>query len=352
MKYENKSITSDGEKLLAQSVANKQAPVIDKMLVLNTDIPLEKTIDSLTLNDFSNAISFDVNNVSQNDNSFTASAVISNNEINQDYSAKLIGISGYLSNSDNRKLFAVAQASEPFVITRQAETPLTLVPSITIGFSNSQNVQLTVKNDVYVTQSDLDKMGFAKKEDLNNLNETINQNINGPNSTVSQNIENMGTKANQYTDDAKKDLQNKINVLFDNTLINRGQIPDTNLDNIKKTGIYILPNYAFIQTTNAPNKSSGYQFLIVYSINNDLVKQEIIDDHKIRFERFGVEDNSWGEWQQFASIDEVIQRDKQIEQNAKQYTDEQNKKQIKFFNSLDEVNNSSAPEGTIAIVKG
>ncbi|TPR12240.1 hypothetical protein [Apilactobacillus timberlakei] len=199
MKYENKSMTSDGEKLLAQSVANKQAPVIDKMLVLNTGIPLEKTIDSLTLNDFSNAISFDVNNVSQNDNSFTASAVISNNEINQDYTAKLIGITGFLNGSDDRKLFSVAQGSDPFVIEKQDGTPVTLVPSITTGFSNSENVQLTVKNDVYVTH-----------DEIETLKADIAHNISGPDSTVSKNIAQSKTDANNYTDSVKDGLQKNI----------------------------------------------------------------------------------------------------------------------------------------------
>lgn len=187
MKYENRSVTSDGMALLAQAAANKQAPIIDKMLVLNTDIPLEKTIDSLTLNDFSNAISFDVNNVSQNDSSFTASAVISNNGINQDYTAKLIGITGFLNGSEDRKLFSVAQGSDPFVIEKQDGTPVTLVPSITTGFSNSENVQLIVKNDVYVTH-----------DEIETLKSEIAQNISGPDSTVSKNIAQVKTDANNY----------------------------------------------------------------------------------------------------------------------------------------------------------
>lgn len=250
MQYENKSVTRDGAALLAQSVNNAK-PVIDKMLVLNSDIPLNKTVDTMTLSDFNNALSFDVNNVSQNDNSFTASAVITNDGITQDYPAQIIGITGCLDGSNDKKLFAVAQASEPFVIEKQNGTPIKFVPSLTFGFSNSNNVQLTVKNDVYITKNDLDKMGFAKKEDLNELNKTINESISGPNSTVSQNINSMGKQANNYTDEQLKD---------------------------------------------------------------------------------------------YATTQQV----KQSELNSQNYADSK----FRFFNSLDKVNSSSAPEGTIAIVKG
>lgn len=200
MKYDNKLVTKDGITLMTDSITNKENPIIDKMLVLNTDVPEGKTPDSFNLNDFSNALSFDVNNVSQTANSFTASAVISNSGININYTAQLIGLSGYLNeSSNNRKLFAVAQATEPFVIEKQADTPITLVPSITIGFSNSENVQLTVKNDVYVTH-----------EEIEHLKAEIAQNISGPDSTVSKNIAQAKIDANNYTDSVKDGLQKDI----------------------------------------------------------------------------------------------------------------------------------------------
>ncbi|TPR20005.1 fibronectin type III domain-containing protein [Apilactobacillus timberlakei] len=222
MKYDNKLVTKDGITLMTDSITNKENPIIDKMLVLNTDVPEGKTPDSLNLNDFSNALSFDVNNVSQTANSFTASAVISNSGININYTAQLIGLSGYLNeSSNNRKLFAVAQATEPFVIEKQADTPITLVPSITIGFSNFENVQLTVKNDVYVTH-----------DEIETLKADIAQNISGPNSTVSKNIAQAKTDANNYTDGKVKDLDTQTSQGLANVGQQIGQLLD--IGEIKK----------------------------------------------------------------------------------------------------------------------
>ncbi|WP_105956173.1 hypothetical protein [Apilactobacillus quenuiae] len=340
MKYDNKLVTKDGITLMTDSITNKENPIIDKMLVLNTDVPEGKTPDSLNLNDFSNALSFDVNNVSQTANSFTASAVISNSGININYTAQLIGLSGYLNeSSNNRKLFAVAQATEPFVIEKQADTPITLVPSITIGFSNSENVQLTVKNDVYVTH-----------DELETLKADIAQNISGPDSVVSKNIAQAKTDSISHSDSNRDNLQTQINGRIQDSNNYASNLVDKSHDQLSsdissaktdainqsyhKVGnlsgdllnIGSQPDgyYNCSNVYNIPGNFSSYGIAHKYTVANDVYLSYVDNIKNSAHNHLFKDVVKWSGWQVEAGI--------------------------KFFSNLNDVTKTSAPEGTIAIV--
>ena len=227
MKYNGAVVTSNGSSFLSGLVANKKTAVLDKIIILNTDVPSNKTIDSMTTQDFSNGMTFDVNNVSQNDNSFTATSVISNTGTNTNYPATLIGLFGYYTGSTDRVLLSVSKAVEPFVIEKDTGTPVKLSVSITIGFSNSQQINLTVKDDVYLAKKDIDgtmiNLGFAKKNDLSNLGinltNTFNQKLNDVNGTLNRTLRFV---KNLTSDD---DLNSLITTDYYSMYQLNGQIP-------------------------------------------------------------------------------------------------------------------------------
>ncbi|CAI2681668.1 hypothetical protein AKUA1404_08940 [Apilactobacillus kunkeei] len=200
MKYNGAVVTSNGSSFLSGLVANKKSAVLDKIIILNTDVPSNKTIDSMTAQDFSNGMSFDINNVSQNDNSFTATSVISNTGKTNNYPAMLVGLFGYYDGSSERTLLSVSKAVDPFVIEKDTGTPVKLSVSITVGFSSSQQVNLTVKDDVYLAKKDIDgtmiNLGFAKKADLTNLStnltNTFNEKIDDINNDISKTMKFVG----------------------------------------------------------------------------------------------------------------------------------------------------------------
>ncbi|MFY1048640.1 hypothetical protein ACOMA7_00785 [Apilactobacillus sp. 1-1-2] len=207
MKYNGAVVTSNGSSFLSGLVANKKSAVLDKIIILNTDVPSNKTIDSMTAQDFSNGMSFYVNNVSQNDNSFTATSVVSNTGNENNYPAMLVGLFGYYDGSSERTLLSVSKAVDPFVIEKDTGTPVKLSVSITVGFSNSQQINLTVKDDVYLAKKDLDgamlTLGYAKQSDIFRLEGDIATAKASTDSTVNQinaNLNNVNNTANDaYT---------------------------------------------------------------------------------------------------------------------------------------------------------
>lgn len=227
MKYNGAVVTSNGSSFLSGLVANQKSATLDKIVILNTDVPSNKTIDSMTTQDFSNGMTFDVNNVSQNDSSFTATSVISNTGTNTNYPATLIGLFGYYTGSTDRVLLSVSKAVEPFVIEKDTGTPVKLSVSITIGFSNSQQINLTVKDDVYLAKKDINgtmvNLGFAKKADLTNLStnltNTFNEKIDDVNGTLNRTLRFV---KNLTSDD---DLNSLITTDYYSMYQLNGQIP-------------------------------------------------------------------------------------------------------------------------------
>lgn len=243
MKYNGAVVTSNGSSFLSGLVANKKSAVLDKIIILNTDVPSNKTIDSMTAQDFSNGMSFDVNNVSQNDNSFTATSVVSNTGNANNYPAMLVGLFGYYDGSSERTLLSVSKAVDPFVIEKDTGTPVKLSVSITVGFSSSQQVNLTVKDDVYLAKKDIDgamvNLGFAKKTDLTNLSANLtnafNEQINGINDDISKTMQFVGIL--KSTDDLNQLIATDYYSIYELA----GQIPKNAPMNLKNPyGIVLL----------------------------------------------------------------------------------------------------------------
>ncbi|CAI2614315.1 hypothetical protein AKUH4B111J_08950 [Apilactobacillus kunkeei] len=243
MKYNGAVVTSNGSSFLSGLVANKKSAVLDKIIILNTDVPSNKTIDSMTAQDFSNGMSFDVNNVSQNDNSFTATSVVSNTGNATNYPAMLVGLFGYYYGSSERTLLSVSKAVDPFVIEKDTGTPVKLSISITVGFSSSQQVNLTVKDDVYLAKKDIDgamvNLGFAKKTDLTNLSANLtnafNEQINGINDDISKTMQFVGIL--KSTDDLNQLIATDYYSIYELA----GQIPKNAPINLKNPyGIVLL----------------------------------------------------------------------------------------------------------------
>lgn len=243
MKYNGAVVTSNGSSFLSGLVANRKSAVLDKIIILNTDVPSNKTIDSMTTQDFSNGMSFDVNNVSQNDNSFTATSVVSNTGNATNYPAMLVGLFGYYDGSSERTLLSVSKAVDPFVIEKDTGTPVKLSVSITVGFSNSQQINLTVKDDVYLAKKDIDgamvNLGFAKKTDLTNLStnltNTFNKKIDDINNNISKTMRYVGVL--KSTDDLNQLIATDYYSIYELS----GQIPKNAPINLKNPyGIVLL----------------------------------------------------------------------------------------------------------------
>ena len=243
MKYNGAVVTSNGSSFLSGLVANKKTAVLDKIIILNTDVPSNKTIDSMTAQDFSNGMSFDVNNVSQNDNSFTATSVVSNTGNATNYPAMLVGLFGYYDGSSERTLLSVSKAVDPFVIEKDTGTPVKLSVSITVGFSSSPQVNLTVKDDVYLAKKDIDgamvNLGFAKKTDLTNLStnltNTFNKKFDDINNDISKTMRYVGVL--KSTDDLNQLISTDYYSIYELA----GQIPKNAPMNLKNPyGIVLL----------------------------------------------------------------------------------------------------------------
>lgn len=156
MEYNTRSLTRSGAAMFANADANKQPLILDKLVVSDKVIPAGTDVSQIKLSDFTNSKQFDINNVSQTDNSFTATSVITNTGLTADLSLALIGVLAHVGgDTDNQDVIAVAIGNDPFVLPKDTGTPFRFVPAITIGYSASQNVTLQVNDDVYVTQADL-----------------------------------------------------------------------------------------------------------------------------------------------------------------------------------------------------
>lgn len=269
MKYNGAVVTSNGNSFLSGLVANKKSAVLDKIIILNTDVPSNKTIDSMTAQDFSNGMSFDINNVSQNDSSFTATSVISNTGNNTNYQAILVGLFGYYNGSKDRVLLSVSRAVEPFVIEKDTGTPVKLSISITVGFSSSQQINLTVKDDVYIARKDLDgvmlTLGYAKQADILRLETDITNIDTSTNTAINQinyNLNNVNDTANSaYTLASKSNnTANQAQATAYQGLRFMGDIPSDTLYTVQTPGIYNLAGKSY---SDFDNKQLWGNFVVI-----------------------------------------------------------------------------------------
>ncbi len=173
LQYNSKSLTRDGATIFAQADATKKALIVDKLVVSERVIPEGTDISTLSLNDFTNAKQFDANNVSQSNNTFTVTSVVSNEGLTKDFSLSMIGVMGHIDGDTTQKILAVALGIDPFVLPADQGTPFRFLPSVSIGYSASQNVELQVNDDVYITQKDIDSIlaskGYVTQEKLDEL---------------------------------------------------------------------------------------------------------------------------------------------------------------------------------------
>jgi len=162
LQYNSKSLTRDGATAFAKADATQKGLVLDKLVVSERVIAEGTDISALTLDDFTNSKQFDANNVYQNQNTFTVTSVITNAGMTKEFSLSMIGIIGHIVDDTTQYLIAIVLGNDPFKLPVDEGTPFRFIPSLSIGYSATQNVTIQVNDDVYITQADIDGLLNAK----------------------------------------------------------------------------------------------------------------------------------------------------------------------------------------------
>ncbi|WP_225361911.1 pyocin knob domain-containing protein, partial [Apilactobacillus timberlakei] len=164
-------------------------------------------------------------------------------------------------------------------------------------------------------------------------------------------------------DDTNK-LSDRINDLSDKSIVNRGSIPVDDLNDLTQTGFYADENtvHASFILKNNPDGSSGHCYVRVTHFSNNMIKQSYCNDHfgSLNYERYKI-NGIWTNWKQLTTTDDTAALSDRIDKaqdqlgadirDAEQRANAHSDEKIKFFDSLDQVNSTTAPEGTLAIVK-
>lgn len=347
MKYNKAVVTVTGSSFLSTAFANKKAPILDKMTILNTDVPANKTLESLTIQDFSAGKQYDINNVSQTDNSFTATSVVTNDGLNADYPAKLIGLTGYVDGSD-RQLISVSQAVDPFIIEKQTDTSIKLLPSISVGFNNTTDISITVKSEVYITKNDLDKMlssmGYATVQYVNSKIAGID-------------LSSAIKESKDYTDQKISDVNTKINNIdLSSAVTQANNYTDTKFNNIDLSKPETSANAYTDNKINALNINQYAKNTDLNSNVNNInsqinnVKNQVNNNtNDINTNRNNI-NNKANYWDLNNSVNQLNANISQAEANAKAYADSK----YRFFDNDNDAIEAGKylPAGTLIIVRG
>ena len=283
MAYDLAKVTTNGNNLIAQILANKSSLSIDKIEISDTQLP--STTDISTMTSVPKVVqTVSANGFSKNSNTLIVSTVVDNSSIRADYKAWVFGIWGSDSQNGQSQLIAViTSTNSPDTIPAfSGRTPVSYTYKFNIGFSNASQIKFKMINGSFATNDTVvhttgdetiagkkkfktdptDSAGnaYAKTVEVNQqLDKKVNvSDMRKPASDVAG-IEEVNAKQDKigYTpaDDSKVVHDNhdgtlKINghsftpSMLDSAIGENSQPIDTDVDTLVKPGLYYVSGSA------------------------------------------------------------------------------------------------------------
>lgn len=152
MAYDLAKVTTNGNNLIAQILANKSSLSIDKIEI--SDTQLSSTTDISTMASIPKVVqTVSANGFSKNSNTLIISTVVDNSSISADYKAWVFGIWGSDSQNGQSQLIAViTSTNSPDTIPAfSGSTPVSYTYKFNIGFSNASQIQFNMIDDSFAT---------------------------------------------------------------------------------------------------------------------------------------------------------------------------------------------------------
>ncbi len=148
MAYDLAKVTTNGNNLIAQILANKSSLSIDKIEISDTQLP--STTDISTMTSVPKVVqTVSANGFSKNSNTLIVSTVVDNSSIRADYKAWVFGIWGSDSQNGQSQLIAViTSTNSPDTIPAfSGRTPVSYTYKFNIGFSNASQIKFNMINE-------------------------------------------------------------------------------------------------------------------------------------------------------------------------------------------------------------
>ena len=152
MAYDLAKVTTNGNNLIAQILANKSSLSIDKIEISDTQLP--STTDISTMTSVPKVVqTVSANGFSKNSNTLIVSTVVDNSSIRADYKAWVFGIWGSDSQNGQSQLIAViTSTNSPDTIPAfSGRTPVSYTYKFNIGFSNASQIKFKMINGSFAT---------------------------------------------------------------------------------------------------------------------------------------------------------------------------------------------------------
>ncbi|MCP9369182.1 pyocin knob domain-containing protein [Lentilactobacillus kefiri] len=199
MAYDLAKVTTNGNNLIAQILANKSSLSIDKIEISDTQLP--STTDISTMTSVPKVVqTVSANGFSKNSNTLIISTVVDNSSIRADYKAWVFGIWGSDSQNGQSQLIAViTSTNSPDTIPAfSGRTPVSYTYKFNIGFSNASQIKFKMINGSFATNDTV-------------VHTTGNETINGQKKFDTDPTDGAGN-AYAKTVDVNQQLDKKVNV--------------------------------------------------------------------------------------------------------------------------------------------
>ncbi|WP_109249030.1 hypothetical protein [Lentilactobacillus kefiri] len=199
MAYDLAKVTTNGNNLIAQILANKSSLSIDKIEISDTQLP--STTDISTMTSVPKVVqTVSANGFSKNSNTLIVSTVVDNSSIRADYKAWVFGIWGSDSQNGQSQLIAViTSTNSPDTIPAfSGRTPVSYTYKFNIGFSNASQIKFKMINGSFATNDTV-------------VHTTGNETINGQKKFDTDPTDGAGN-AYAKTVDVNQQLDKKVNV--------------------------------------------------------------------------------------------------------------------------------------------
>ena len=199
MAYDLAKVTTNGNNLIAQILANKSSLSIDKIEISDTQLP--STTDISTMTSVPKVVqTVSANGFSKNSNTLIVSTVVDNSSIRADYKAWVFGIWGSDSQNGQSQLIAViTSTNSPDTIPAfSGRTPVSYTYKFNIGFSNASQIKFKMINGSFATNDTV-------------VHTTGNETINGQKKFDTDPTDGAGN-AYAKTVDVNQQLGKKVNV--------------------------------------------------------------------------------------------------------------------------------------------
>lgn len=237
--YSNKTLTNDGADLLANDDKDGNKTVIDKMVISDQLPNSSEQLADVSLDDFHNPKYTDINDYKSQGATFQPEAFFSNDEhagiyLKDDYKIQMIGLLAHEENdndSDETVLAVAVSNGEPYPIPASTNIAFRFWISLTLTYSNAENVTAKVSPVGLVTQDELNQQlnveNINVDKKLNQFETSLANSMAGVANSLQSTVNSLNSNVGSNVSAQMSKATSELNSIMPKIKMLEGQTPAT-----------------------------------------------------------------------------------------------------------------------------